>query len=49
MRDGLEIWSGLALRHTDRNQVLPFREYEYVLKVSVWLRTISISVFRAGI
>lgn len=37
MRDGLEIWSGLALRHTDRYEVLPYREYEYVLKVGLYL------------
>ena len=33
MRDGLEIWTGLAFRHTDSYQVVSYREYKYVLKV----------------
>nr|XP_018671138.2 usherin isoform X1 [Ciona intestinalis] len=32
LRDGLEIWRGLALRHTDSFQILSYREYEYTLR-----------------
>ncbi|XP_076812806.1 usherin-like isoform X3 [Clavelina lepadiformis] len=33
LRDDLELWNGLALRHTDTNNVLSYKEYRYVLKV----------------
>jgi len=36
MRDGLEIWSGNALRHTDSSEILSYKEYEYVLKVKLF-------------
>ncbi|XP_077967518.1 usherin-like isoform X1 [Styela clava] len=37
MRDGLEIWTGLAFKHTDSFQILPFRRYSYVVKACTYV------------
>ena len=34
VRDDLEIWSGIAFKHTDSFEILSYKEYKYIVKVS---------------